>query len=121
MQRALNSLLLLLLLLGASVHAATPKPAAKAPARPVACVPDEPSFWKDQGLTTKLSAKLQFHKPLFGERVQAKVSGNAAILSGNVSTQKLIDEAVRTAAAVGGIKCVQNYLQVGPPLPQPQQ
>jgi hypothetical protein len=110
-------LTILLLALVAGAAAAQTKPAAKPSqraARP--CVPDDPSFWKDQGLTTKVATKLQFHKPLFREKVEVKVSGGAAILSGNLSSQKLVDEAVRTASEVGGIKCVQNHLQVGAPL-----
>ena len=111
---------LLLLALAASAFAAPPhKPAAKPHAsRP--CVQGEPSFWKDQGLTTKVAAKLQFHKPLFREKVEVKVTGGAVMLSGNMSSQALIAEAVKTAAAVGGVKCVQNYLQIGPPLPSAQ-
>jgi hypothetical protein len=114
-----KSCLLVFAVLAASAQASPPK--GKAAPRPAACVPDEPAFWKDQALTTKVSAKLQFNTTLMGERIQVKVSGNAAILSGNVSSQKLIDQAVRLAAEVGGIKCVQSYLQVGPPLPQAQQ
>ena len=106
---------LLLLAAAAAAFAAPPKPAAKPhAARP--CVPDEPSFWKDQGLTTKVAAKLQFHKPLFREKVEVKVSGGAVMLSGNVSSPSLVAEAVKTAAAVSGVKCVQNFLQVGAPV-----
>jgi hypothetical protein len=106
---------LLMLLAGAAV-AAPPKPHHKpAPKAAPACVPDAASFWKDQALTTKVATKLQFHQPLFREKVEVKVTGNAAMLSGNVSSQAMVDEAVRTAAAVGGVKCVQNFLHVGPP------
>jgi hypothetical protein len=109
------SAIVFLALAGVAV-AAPPKPAAKPhAARP--CVPDEPSFWKDQGLTSKVAAKLQFHKPLFREKVEVKVTGGAVMLSGNVSSPSLVAEAVKTAAAVGGVKCVQNFLQVGPPRP----
>lgn len=116
MHRSSTFLIVLLALASASV-AATPKAAGKGPAKAAVCTPEEPAFWRDQGLTTKVATRLQFHKPLFRERVEVKVSGRAAMLSGNVSSQKLIQEAVRTAAAVDGIKCVQNYLRVGPPLP----
>ena len=116
---------LLLFSLAGAVAAADHKPAAKPVARAPAvkpCVPDEPSFWRDQGLTTKVAAKLQFHKPLLREKVEVKVSGGAAMLSGNMSSQALIADAVKTAAAVSGVKCVQNFLQVGPPIPiAPQQ
>jgi hypothetical protein len=118
---------LLLLALAAAALAAPPKTTDKPPAKMAArtCVPDAPAFWRDQGLATKVATRLQFHKPLFREKVEVKVSGGAAILSGNVSSQALIDEAVRTAAGVGGIKCVQNQLAVGAPaaseVPAPQQ
>jgi len=119
MPRSLSLAAVLVALAGAAAAAPPHKTAPKPVARP--CVADEPSFWKDQGLTTKVATKLQFHKPLLREKVEVKVSGGAAMLSGNLSTQALIDEAVRTAAGVGGVKCVQNFLKVGPPLPQPQQ
>lgn len=110
----------LLLAMAAAVSAA-PKHHPKLPPAK-ACVPDEPSFWKDQALTTKVAAKLSFHKPLLREKVDVKVTGGVAMLSGNMSSQAMIAEAVKTAAAVGGVKCVQNFLQVGPPLPSgPQQ
>jgi osmotically-inducible protein OsmY len=41
------------------------------------------------------------------------------MLYGNMSSQALIAEAVKTAAAVDGVKCVQNFLQVGPPIASP--
>lgn len=119
MSRSTTLAILVLALAAGAVHAATPrrgKPAAQA-ARP--CVPDEPSFWKDQGLTAKVAAKLQFHKPLFRERAEVKVSGGAVMLYGNMSSQALIAEALKTAAGVAGVKCVQNFLQVGPPIPNP--
>jgi len=119
MPRSPTLAVVLLALAGAAVAAPPHKAAPKPAARP--CVADEPSFWKDQGLTTKVATKLQFHKPLLREKVEVKVTGGAAMLSGNMSTQALIDEAVRTASAVGGVKCVQNFLKVGPPLPQGQQ
>jgi len=116
-----STCIVLALALAGNVLAAPPKPAAKPPTVRT-CVPDEAAFWKDQGLTTKVATKLQFHKPLFREKVEVKVTGGAVILSGNLSSRAMIDEALRTAAGVGGVKCVQNYLQVGPPLPgTPQQ
>ena len=121
MPRRTTLAICVLALAAGTAHAATPKrgkPAAQA-ARP--CVPEEPSFWKDQGLTAKVAAKLQFHKPLFRERAEIKVSGNAVMLYGNMSSQALIAEAVKTASAVAGVKCVQNFLQVGPPIVNPAQ
>jgi hypothetical protein len=96
---------------------AQPAPAAKKrnPA-PTACSPGEPAFWRDQGLTTKVATKLQFHKPLLREKIEVKVTGGMAQLSGNVSSAQQIAIAVQIASAVDGIRCVANYLQVGPPL-----
>ena len=107
--------LLLALAAAASTSVATAAPRKPAQAAR-ACVPDEPAFWRDQGLATRVATKLSFHKPLLREKVEVKVTGGAAMLSGNVSSEKAIAEAVRTASAVGGVKCVQNYLRVGPPL-----
>lgn len=106
------------LALAAAAAAAPPKSNPQRAPAPAPCNPGEPAFWRDQGLTTKVSVKLQFHKPLLREHVEVKVVGGAAILSGNLSSQRLIDEAVRAAGEVGGVQCVQSYLQVGPPLPR---
>lgn len=122
MHRASVVLLALSLGLAGAAIAAPHKPRHPAAHKPApACVAGEPSFWRDQALTTKLASELQFNKKLFREHVDVKVTGGAAILSGNLSSQELIDVAVRTAAGVGGITCVQNYLKVGPPLPREQQ
>jgi hypothetical protein len=120
MQRS-TALAIGLLALAGIAQAAPPKtahkPAHKEAAKaPPACEPGEASFWKDQGLTTKVATKLQFHKGLLREKVEVKVTGGAVMLSGNLSSQALIDEAVRTAKDVGGVKCVQNFLHVGPPI-----
>lgn len=108
----------LLAFLATSAFAQAPPAAAKkrnaAPAK--VCVPGEPAFWRDQGLTTKVATKLQFHKPLLREKIEVKVTGGVAQLSGNVSSAQQIGIAVGIASAVDGIHCVANYLQVGPPL-----
>lgn len=114
-----TTLAILLLAFAGAAFAAPAKRGKPAPQAARPCVPDEPSFWKDQGLTAKVAAKLQFHKPLFREKAEVKVSGGAVMLYGNMSSQALIAEAVKTAAAVGGVKCVQNFLQVGPPVASP--
>jgi hypothetical protein len=118
MSRPTTRAILLVALAGATL-AAPPKRGKPAPSR--ACVAGEPSFWKDQALTAKVAARLQFHKPLFREKAEVKVSGGAVMLYGNMSSQALIAEAVKTAAAVDGVKCVQNFLQVGPPIASPAQ
>jgi hypothetical protein len=119
MSRPTTLAILLLALAAATVHAATPRHGKSATPAARPCVPDEPSFWKDQGLTAKVAAKLQFHKPLFREKAEVKVSGSAVMLYGNMSSPALIAEAVKTAAAVDGVKCVQNFLKVGPPITAP--
>lgn len=80
--------------------------------------PEKASFFKDQALTMKLGTRIQFHKGMLSERVEVKVTGGVAILSGNVSTPDHIALAGRIAAETEGINCVSNYLKVGPPLPQ---
>ncbi|RYF42945.1 MAG: BON domain-containing protein [Comamonadaceae bacterium] len=102
--------------LAASAFAQASPAAKKRNAAPAACAPGEPAFWRDQGLTTKVATKLQFHKPLLREKIQVKVTGGMAQLSGNVSSAQQIRIAVGIASAVDGIHCVANYLQVGPPL-----
>ena len=74
------------------------------------------SFFADNAKTVQLGAKLQFNKALMREKIDAKVSGGVAILSGNVSSQAAIRTAVKIARETSGIRCVQNWLKVGPPL-----
>jgi osmotically-inducible protein OsmY len=76
------------------------------------------SFFSDNAKTVALGAKLQFNKVLMQEKVLVKVSGGVAILSGNVSSNTAIRTAVRIASETGGIRCVQNHLKIGPPLPE---
>jgi hypothetical protein len=102
--------------LAANAFAQATPAAKKKPPAPNACSPGEPAFWRDQGLTTKVATKLQFHKPLLREKIEVKVTGGMAQLSGNVSSAQQIAIAVQIASAVDGIRCVANYLQVGPPL-----
>lgn len=105
-------------------------PAASAPARPVATAAkrapacevrmEDVSFLRDQGLSVKLGAKLQFNKALLGEQISAKVSGGVAMLSGRVSAPDMVKAAAKIAAETEGIRCVQNFLEVGPPVPAAQ-
>ncbi len=75
------------------------------------------SFFSDNAKSVTLGAKLQFNKLLMREKISAKVSGGVAILSGNVSSKEAIRVAGKIAAETSGIRCVQNWLKVGPPLP----
>jgi hypothetical protein len=76
------------------------------------------SFFSDNAKSVSLGAKLQFNKVLMREKVLVKVTGGVAILTGNVSSQTAIRTAGRIAAETSGIRCVQNHLKVGPPLPE---
>ena len=109
-----------LLVLGgpAASAQARPAPAKRAPACEVRM--EDVSFLRDQGLSVKLGAKLQFNKALLGEQISAKVSGGVAMLSGRVSAPGMVQAAVKLAGETEGIRCVQNFLEVGPPLPAAQ-
>lgn len=76
------------------------------------------SFFHDQALTVELGTKLSFNKALLGEQVSAKVTGGVATLSGRVSAPEMVKIAAGIAAKMNGIRCVQNYIEVGPPLPR---
>jgi len=75
-------------------------------------------FFADNAKSVSLGAKLQFNKVLMREKILVKVTGGVAILTGNVSSQTAIVTAGRIAAETSGIRCVQNHLKVGPPLPE---
>ncbi|NMG64635.1 BON domain-containing protein [Azoarcus indigens] len=93
---------------------------AAAPKRAGSCEVrnEDINFFRDNGLTVKLSSKLQFNKVLLREKINAKVTGGVAMLSGRVSSRSMVELAGSLAADTGGIRCVQNYLEVGPPLPE---
>src|SRR5262245_5131906 len=76
----------------------------------------EPSFFKDQLVLTKVTTKLQFNKALLQEKIEVKNSGGMITLSGNVSTQEQIALASQLTKEVNGVLCVNNFLQVGPPI-----
>ncbi|MFT4103575.1 MAG: BON domain-containing protein [Burkholderiaceae bacterium] len=100
--------------------AGTAKPAAK-PAADTPCQAGEASFFRDEGLTMKLQTKLQFNRELLREQIQVKVNGGVATLYGGVSTPQHIALALDIARQVDGIRCVNNFLRVGPPDPPQQQ
>jgi hypothetical protein len=105
-------------LLAVSLLAVLPTPADARPA-PVntdgSCRAGDASFFRDQGLTMKLTTRLQFNKTLLRERIDATVSGGVATLSGGMPTQALIAAAVDIARQTEGIQCVNNMLRVGAP------
>lgn len=103
----------------ASAATATPSvahdPASYRPtSRPTCRARDDlASFFKDEALGVKLSSSLQFNKALMREKIQAKVSGGVATLTGTVSSDEHAMLAGRLAAEANGISCVNNLLQVG--------
>ncbi|MCW7538042.1 BON domain-containing protein [Aquabacterium sp. A7-Y] len=80
-----------------------------------ACRPGEASFFRDEALTMKVTTKLQFTKALMREKIRVKVTGGVAMLSGGVSSAEQIATAVRIARQVEGVRCVDNFMKVGPP------
>jgi len=112
------------------VAAATPAPppAPKPePAKPAAVEPKEAAaapkqearggFWRDQVLTTKVQAKLQFNRRLWDASggIQVSVRSGVATLTGYVPSREDIAEAEKIAAAVDGVVSVRNELRVGTP------
>lgn len=85
---------------------------------PPACEPGQqkPSFFKDEWISNKVAAKLQFNKALLREKIDVKTTAGVVTLSGNVTAKGQIALAGKLAAQVSGVRAVNNYLQVGPPL-----
>ncbi len=114
------------------VAAAPPAPRSE-PAKPAAApaerrevaaappkAPAEPArggFWRDQVLTAKVQAKLQFNRRLWDASggVQAAARGGVVTLTGVVPSREDIAEAEKIAAAVAGVTSVRNELRIGVP------
>ncbi|WP_227817923.1 BON domain-containing protein [Nitrogeniibacter aestuarii] len=77
------------------------------------------SFFGDQAKTVSLGTKMRFNKVLLQEKFDVRVVGGVAILSGNVSSKLAIQTADKIARDADGIRCVQNHLKIGPPIPEP--
>jgi hypothetical protein len=90
---------------------------AENPTKPGECRGGDASFFRDEGLTLKVASKLQFNKTLLREKIQVKAVGGIVTLSGNVSSKDHIALAGKLAAGVEGVRCVNNFLKVGPPEP----
>lgn len=118
-RRAMSAFVCTTVLCLAVPAAAAGKAGARKPASACEVRTEDVNFFRDQGLTMKLGAKLQFNKVLYGEQISVKVSGGVAMLSGRVSSPGMIRTAVAVANEMEGIRCVQNHLEVGPPLPPP--
>lgn len=79
----------------------------------------DPSFFRDEGIKIKVTSKLKFNKALLRENIQTRTNGGIVMLYGNVSTAEHAKLAAKLASEVGGVRCVNNYLVVGPPPAQP--
>jgi len=78
--------------------------------------PVQAGFFQDNALAVKVSSKLQFNKKLWQIPIQVDVHEGVVMLSGNVPSQAIINEALKTVRGVEGVKGVQNFLKVGPPV-----
>ena len=111
----------------AAPGAPKPEPAKPAPVerKEVAAAPPpkpqpEPArggFWRDQVLTTKVQAKLQFNRRLWDASggIQVVARSGVVTLTGLVPSREDIAEAERIAAAVDGVTGVRNELRIGVP------
>jgi tRNA A-37 threonylcarbamoyl transferase component Bud32 len=111
----------------AAAKPASPPPAAKPasapPERKVVAAPPPPKpearggFWRDQVLTTKVQAKLQFNRNLWDASGGIRVAARSGVvtLTGFVPAREDIAEAERIAAAVDGVTSVRNELRIGAP------
>jgi serine/threonine protein kinase len=112
----------------AAAPAAKPAPAAAAPPpqernEVAVAAPPKPQpearggFWRDQVLTTKVQAKLQFNRRLWDASggIQVTARSGVVTLTGTVPSREDIAEAERIAAAVDGVTSVRNELRVGAP------
>ena len=111
----------------AAPAASKPEPAKPVPVerKEVAAAPPpkpqpEPArggFWRDQVLTTKVQAKLQFNRRLWDASggIQVVARSGVVTLTGLVPSREDIAEAERIAAAVDGVTGVRNELRIGVP------
>ena len=109
----------------AAPAASKPEPARSVERKEVASTPPprpqpEPArggFWRDQVLTAKVQAKLQFNRRLWDTSggIQAAARSGVVTLTGVVPSREDIAEAERIAAAVDGVASVRNELRVGVP------
>ena len=96
------------------VAVAEPAPEANPP-------PPQPSFWRDQTLSARITGKLQFSRSMWHAAggVSVSVKGGVVTLTGAVSSREEIVEAARIVASVPGVRAVRNQLTVGTPEQQP--
>ena len=97
------------------VFAALSWGAAAAPVTHGSCrASGDPRLFKDDALTMKVTAKLQFNKALMREKIDVKSNHGIITLAGHVVSRNLIAVAGRDASQVEGVVCVNNLLRVGP-------
>lgn len=85
----------------------------------VGCASDKPmlgqqvgSFTDDAYLTSAVKTKLLGDTGLKAFSIHVVTKDQVVTLSGDLPTQALVDEAVRTAKSVGGVKEVVSQLEV---------
>ena len=91
-----------------------PGPQAKAPLTPKlaepTAVPRQPSA--DQALADRVKAALRAERGVNAERIDITAKDGTVTLFGTTETRMQRDIAVKVAAAVAGVKSVENKLQV---------
>lgn len=108
-------------------HALTALVLVTAPALAAQAPPAPPSeggsgmgqYFKDEGVTLRVVAKLQFNKQLLREKIDVKTNQGIVTLSGYVSSPDLARLAAQLAGEVSGVTRVVNALQVGAAPPPP--
>ena len=95
------------------VAAAQPPRAAETKSAPA----EGGGFWRDQALTHKVQAKLQFSRSLWQSSggIRATARDGIVTLTGYAPSREDIAEAGRIAAGVSGVREVRNELRVGTP------
>jgi serine/threonine-protein kinase len=83
-----------------------------APSSPPTKPPETPGFFRNEAISFKVAAKLQFNRELFKEEITAKVSGGVVTLTGTVSTQAKRELAGKVVREVAGVLGVNNNLEV---------
>lgn len=88
---------------------------AAAPVTHGSCRAGDGGLFRGEGVTIKVSTKLQFTKALMREKIAVSGKRGTVTLAGHVSSTSQIALAGRIASEVDGVTCVNNLLTVGPP------
>jgi hypothetical protein len=89
---------------------AAPAPEAKAPAAPKPAEPARPSA--DQALADRVKQALRAERSLNAEAIDITAKDGVVALFGTVETRARRETAAKVAAAVAGVKSVENKLAV---------